>query len=74
LEEQIMRVRVVVELDIEPDELSPDLPALYTPEQLRQAARDAVVNALFAAEADGFSHDLEHDTAVVVAAVHLLSD
>jgi hypothetical protein len=69
-----MRVRVVVDLDIEGDELSPDLPAVFTPEQLRQAAREAVVNALCAAEADGFSYDLEDDTAVVVAAVCLLGD
>jgi hypothetical protein len=69
-----MRVRIVVELDIEADELSPDLPAQFSPEQLREAAAWAVTRALDAAQEGGFSHPLEDETAIVVAGVHALPD
>jgi hypothetical protein len=69
-----MRVRVVVELDIEPDERSPDNPAGFSKEVLREAALEAVADALGKAEGGGFHHTLEDETSVVVAAVHLLPD
>jgi len=65
-----MRVRLVVELDIEDfDELED-----HSEEQLREASRDAIDNALAEARDTGFDHDLCHCTSIVVAAVHLLKD
>lgn len=65
-----MRIRVVVELDVEP--LEP-LMKLNT-KQVGVAVEEAVMNAMEYAQGEGHKHILENEISIILAAVHTLKD